>query len=410
MTMKKVFFNLILVLVTVAIIAQNQYVGIYKIYPPGFYHKVILPDISGEMPVLKNYKAPLQFKVDFSEKKYPNDISLYNTIYHNLPLSQGNSGTCWAYSAVSFMESEIYRLTTKKVKLSEMYLVYWDYYDRAENFVDTRGETPLGQGSESNAIQRIMNKYGLVPYELYTGLQEGKKFNDHDKLFEEYETYLKSVKTADIWDKEEVLTNIKNILNKYLGEPPTVLKINNIVYNPQTYMREFLKLNPGRYYSFMSTKRYNYNEKHELEEPDNWWKCKEYYNVSLEDFIFLIRSAVTSGYTVSLCGDVSEPGYCQIEEVAIVPDFDIPAAYINADSRELRLYNGSTTNDHCIHIVGYYKTGDAYWYLIKDSGSGAFDGKHKGYRFFHEDYIKLKMMTIMIHYDVAKGVLDKIIK
>jgi bleomycin hydrolase len=177
-----------------------------------------------------------------------------------------------------------------------------------------------------------------------------------------------------------------------------------------TFMTDFLKLDPNKYFSFMSTKEFPYNEKHELIEFDNWFHGDDYYNLSLDDYMYLLNKAITSGYTISLCGDVSEPGHDQISEVAIIPSFDIPAEYINDDARQLRLTNMSTTDDHCIQVVGYQKVGDDYWYLIKDSGSGAFDGPNKGYRFFHEDYIKLKMMNYMIHVDVAREMLDKIIK
>jgi len=48
--------------------------------------------------------------------------------------------------------------------------------------------------------------------------------------------------------------------------------------------------------------------------------------------------------------------------------------------------------------------------LVKDSGSGGFDGNTKGYRFYHEDYIKLKMLNLLMHKTAAKEFLDKIIK
>lgn len=408
--MKNFFLYLLFTLSSTVLFSQNQDTAVYKIYPPGFYHKEILKEIMGDNFTLKNYKAALEFKMAFTDKIYPTDISKYSSVYHNSPVSQGNSGTCWAYAATSFMESEVYRITKKKVKLSEIFLVYWDYYDRAEMFVDTKGETFLGQGSEANAILRIMKKYGLMPYDLYPGLPKDKKFNDHEKLFDNYQNYLLSVKAENKWNKKIVLDSVRAILNYYLGEPPKEIKTETIKFNPQSYMSEYLKLNPSKYFVFMSTKRYNFNEKHELEEDDNWWHCKDYYNITIDEFVYLIRKAITSGYSVCLCGDVSEPGYCQLTEVAVVPDFDIPSAYINQDARELRLYNKSTTDDHCIHVVGYYNDGISYWYLIKDSGSGAFDGKNKGYRFYREDYIKLKMMNFMIHVDVAKEILDKIIK
>ena len=51
------------------------------------------------------------------------------------------------------------------------------------------------------------------------------------------------------------------------------------------------------------------------------------------------------------------------------------------------------------------------WYLIKDSGAGsrncAQDSKNFGYYFFHEDYVKLKMMDFMVHKDMLKDYLPK---
>ncbi len=94
----------------------------------------------------------------------------------------------------------------------------------------------------------------------------------------------------------------------------------------------------------------------------------------------------------------------------MVPTFDIPSEYIDESSRQLRLTNKATTDDHCIHIVGYRKIGNDLWFLIKDSGAGGFDGPNKGYRFFHEDYVKLKMMNILVHKEATSDILNKIIK
>jgi len=160
----------------------------------------------------------------------------------------------------------------------------------------------------------------------------------------------------------------------------------------------------------MSTMELTYNQKGELVEADNWWHCKNYYNVDLDEYMNIIIDAIENSYSICICGDVSEPGHDSYSEVSIVPTFDIPSEYIDESSRQLRLTNKSTTDDHCIHIVGYQKTGDDLWFLIKDSGAGGFDGPNKGFRFFHEDYVKLKMMNILIHKDGASEILNKIIK
>jgi bleomycin hydrolase len=175
-------------------------------------------------------------------------------------------------------------------------------------------------------------------------------------------------------------------------------------------MRNVLKLVPDDYFSFMSTMSKTYNQQGELVEADNWWHCDDYYNVSIDDFMLVIDHAIDSSFTICICGDISEPGYDRWSEVGIVPDFDIPSAYINESSREMRLNNKTTTDDHCIHIVGVHEADGERWYMIKDSGSGGFDGPNKGYRFLHEDYMRLKMMNIMVYKEAGRPVLDNIIK
>ena len=80
---------------------------------------------------------------------------------------------------------------------------------------------------------------------------------------------------------------------------------------------------------------------------------------------------------------------------------------INQSAREFRIYNKTTTDDHGIHLVGYTKVKGWDWFLIKDSARSSRWGKFKGYYFYREDYIKLKILTIFLHKDPAKPILEK---
>ena len=404
--MKKIINFLIFSSICTFISAQTDK-GVFISYPSGFYD-FIMKELGISDDGIS--EKPKSFKMDFSGKIYPTDISKYNVMYHCEPVSQGYSGTCWAYAAVSYMESEVFRQQKIKIKLSEMFVAYWEYIARAEEFVKTKGATNIGEGSQANAILRVMKNYGMIPLEIYSGIKNNQRFNDHTKLFNEFYLYLNEIREKELWDMNVVIANTKAILDKYMGAPPTTFRFENKEYTPQTFMTEYLKLNPNRYFCFMSSKKYSYNEMHEFESADNWWHSNNFYNINLQDYIDLIKHSISSGYTIAICGDVTEPGYDQISEVGVIPDFDIPAKYINEDARQLRLSNNTTTDDHCIHIVGYEIFNGDYWFLIKDSGSGAFDGKNKGYRFYHEDYVKLKVMNFMIHVDAAKKILDGIIK
>jgi len=377
---------------------------VFKSKADGFYETVILQSINAQSKSVSQTYLSMEFPGN-----YPTNIADYTTIQHTIPKSQGSTGTCWCFAATSFLESEIMRQQSLSIDLSEMYFVYWEYVDRALDFVKTRGETYFEQGSEANALKRLIPKYGCVPESAYPGKPDYREFHSHSDMLAEMKTYLAGVKTAGEWNEKLVEASIRSILDAHMGEVPEQFTYNNQSFTPQSFYAS-LNVDVLDCFSFMSTMSAPYGQKAELVEPDNWWHSDDYYNIELDDYYQIIEESVKNGYSICICGDVSEPGYDSSKEVALVPDFDIPSEYINANSRELRLYNQSTTDDHCIHIVGYQDVGNETWFLIKDSGSGGFDGKNKGYRFFHEDYIRLKMMNIMLHKDAAKSVLDEIIK
>ena len=382
----------------------------YKTYKPGFYHKEILKGIEKYNNKDSKPKEFKYFALEINPNDYPTDIKKYKKQWHNPPLSQGRSGSCWCFATTSFLESEVKRITEKEVKISEMFTVYWEYVERAKAFIKNRGEVYFAEGSEATSVLRIMKIYGSIPNTAYSGLKPNQAFHDHKKMFDEMNKYLLSVKKSNSWNEEDAIKTIKSILNQYMGKPPTSFIYNGVKYTPKTFLKDCLKLKLDDYFSFMSTLEIAYNQKGELVEADNWWHCDDYYNLNVDDFLSTIINAIENGYSISLCGDVSEPGHDKYSEVGIIPAFDIPSEYIDANSRQFRLSNKTTTDDHCIHLIGYQKTDDGYWFVVKDSGAGGFDGKNKGYRFYHQDYIKLKMMNIMIHKEAANEILNRIIK
>ncbi len=347
------------------------------------------------------------FKMDFKGMDLPTSVDQFTSYWRNAPISQGESGMCWCFSTTSYFESEIYRLTKRKIKLSELHTVYWEYVEKARRYVQQRGDSEFEEGSEANAVPRIWKKYGVVPEEDYTGLQPGQKFHDHRAMFKEMSDYLKSVKKNNAWNEDEVISTIKSILNHYIGEPPQTVEVDGKKYTPKEYFEKVVRLNLDDYVDIMSLMDKPYYQQVEYTVPDNWWHSKDYYNVPLSDFMSIIKKAVRNGYTVCIGGDVSEPGYDSHAEVAMVPTFDIPSQYIDENAREMRFRNKSTTDDHGIHIVGYMNKDGKDWYLIKDSGSGSRNGANPGYYFYHEDYVKLKMIDIMVHKDMAKDILKK---
>ena len=346
-------------------------------------------------------------KMDFAGLNAPASTGEFTQYWHNPPVSQGLSGMCWCFSATSYFESEIYRQTKRAVKLSELYTVYWEYVEKARRFVRERGNSEFGEGSESNAVPRIWRKYGIVPGEAYTGLQPGQKFHDHGPMFAEMRDYLQSVKSQNAWNEEQVTGTIRGILDHYLGAPPSAVDVGGKKLTPLEYLEKVVRLNPDDYVEFMSLMEKPYYSKAEYPAPDNWWHSSDYYNVPLDEFMAIIRKAVRRGHTVCIGGDTSEPGIDGHAGVAVIPAFDIPADFIDENARQFRFTNGTTGDDHGIHIVGYAEREGKDWYLVKDSGAGSRNNSHPGYYFYREDFVKLKMLGFTVHRDVAEEILAK---
>lgn len=351
-------------------------------------------------------EPPLAFVVDLEAFAAPKGLGEFRAAWHNPPTSQGNTNTCWSFSTTSFLESEVYRIHKKKVRLSEVFTVYNEYLERTKRFIRERGDSAVAEGSEANAVTRNWKLYGIVPWDVYSGLLPGQKFHDHSKLIAEVVSYLQSVKAANAWNEAAALETVKAILDHHIGTPPAKFTVDGKEYTSKTYLSEYLKINPDDYLDLLSYMQQPYGPGVEYEVPDNWWHSKDYYNVPLDTFTKVLKKALAEGYTVSIGGDVSEPGRNADKKVHMIPSFDIPAEYIDDSARQFRFGNGTTTDDHGIHCVGYKEKDGKTWFLIKDSGSSSFNKDPKGYYFFTEEYVKLKMMDFMVHKDAVKGILE----
>ena len=400
----KHFFLISIFLLSFTTFAQERNKAVFVKPSHKFFKQMLDSANAYNKPKKKERKV---FQLDFNGIQFPKSLEGFKKYWFNPPISQGITGTCWDFSTTSFFESEVYRVHHRKIKLSEMYTDYWEYVEKAKRFVEERGNSVFGEGSEANAVPRIWKKYGVIPEKDFKGLLPGQKYYDHRKLYSEMNDYLQSVKKNNAWNEAEVVSTIKSILAHYMGTPPTKVTVDGKEYTPKEYFKKFVDLNLDNYVDIMSLMQKPYWKKVEYPVSDNWWHSKEYYNVPLDVFMKVIKNAIENGYTMAIGGDVSEPGYVGKENVAIVPTFDIPSKYINEYARQFRFSNKTTTDDHGIHLVGYKKINGKYWFLIKDSASGGRDGKNPGYYFYREDYVKLKMMDFMICKDALGNLLSK---
>jgi bleomycin hydrolase len=354
-------------------------------------------------------EAKLELRLDMSGIERPAGPAAFTTqAWHFPPTPQYNTGTCWSFSATSFMESEIHRLSGHEIKLSEMWAAYWEYVNKARGYIETRGESVFDEGSESAALLRVYRDHGVVPRAAYEGvLAEDGRF-DHSLMESRMNQFLDWCRDTGFWDEEFIIDTIRRILDLTMGRPPETVVWNGVEYTPTAFLDEVCAIDPDDYVSLMSTLSVPFWTRGSYDVPDNWWHDTNYVNVPLDTWYEVIRSTAAAGQSLVIGGDVSEPGLWGLEDIAVVPTFDIPGPYIDQDSREFRFVNQTSTDDHGIHLVGITRLDDHDWFLIKDSNRSSRLGKYEGYYLYRDDYVKLKMLTITVYKDRVADILERV--
>ncbi len=337
-------------------------------------------------------------------------------------ISQGATGTCWSFSTTSFLESEIYRTSGKKIDLSEMYNVRYTYLKKAENYVLRQGKTQFGEGGLSHDVINSAKLYGLATEEQYTGKLPNQEKHDHAKMVEELETIVKKAVAETPVKYPSWKQDYTNVLDKYMGSfSPEINLSANVNFDQKNTTSttqspiEFLKstkLNLDDYVTITSFTHEPFYSKFILNIPDNFANGM-FYNLPLDEYIQNIDNALDKGFTLALDADVSEKTFSGKNGIAVIPNDDNDASIIlteikpektiTPEYRQSEFENYNTTDDHLMHIVGKAKDqkGNIY-YKVKNSW-GTKSGRD-GFIYMSIPYMRLKSISVMLHKD---GLLKK---
>ncbi|MBN2745527.1 MAG: aminopeptidase [Bacteroidales bacterium] len=349
--------------------------------------------------------------------------------------NQYKSGTCWSYATVSFVETEVLRLTKDSVDLSEMYFVYHGYKAKADNYVRLQGRANFGPGGQAHDVFDIIKKYGVVHESDFPGINYGTKNHEHGEFDAVLENFLKAI----IKKPNETLSPIwsqafTQLLISYLGDP---LKTKQAITEPLVYAKN-LKINPEDYIEMTSYTHHPFYEKMRLEIPDNWSYNADYYNVPIDVLMTIIRESLQKGYSVCWDGDVSNPGFSHQNNLAILPETDVenlkglemsrwenlsagdlmknafsfktpvPEKKVSQELRQIKFDNQSVTDDHLMHFTGIVQDQNGTIYY-KTKNSWGNSNELGGYLYMSESYTRMNTVAIMIHKDaLSKEILKKL--
>ncbi len=355
----------------------------------------------------QSIKESLDFYVQSIEK--PKTAEEFETIFHLSPVNQDTTSSCWSFATLSFVETEMHRVNNKSVKLAMMFPVYYGFIEKIKLYASTKGESRFSPGDLFTGVLDVIKKYGIVPLSLYAGDTRGCNTFNHSKLYEELFSLTKKLKQEDVWDADKAVAEAKEILNRYLGVPPANFEFEGKKYSSQSFRDEVVNL-PWDDYMMVTSFTYSpFYEKIKLNVPDNWTGNSNYLNLPLDEFINSLSSAVNNGFSAAIDADISEPAYNINKKYCVIPPFDVEEKDVNQVSREFRFNNGSTTDDHLMHIVAHKKVKGKDWFLLKDSWRNAYETDlPKGFIFMDENYLKLKVLAYVVHKDALKEILGNL--
>ena len=379
----------------------------------------------GQLQAQQNTTAPAA--IDYSINKVgSNYLFTPSKILSATPVEdQCKTSTCWSYSTLSLLESELIRLGKGQYNLSQMYVARCAYTEKAITYLRMNGNHSFDQGGEGWDIPSIVSKYGIVPESVYTGLKNGATRHDHSEMIAVLKGFMSALVKRDMGTySENWIPAFEGILDAYLGPIPKEFTYQGKNYTPQSFAAS-LQLNMSDYVALTSFTHHPDYSHFVIEVPDNWAMDRA-YNLPLTEFTNTVINAIDKGYTVAWAADVSEKGFSFRDGLAIVPAdestikkigtdnagfndagakkegnaFSQPVAELNitAELRQTAFDKQTTTDDHGMHIVGVSKekNGGTY-FLVKNSwGTGNALG---GYFYVSEAYFKYKTISVMLHKD-----------
>lgn len=338
--------------------------------------------------------------------------------------NQNRSSTCWAFSSLGFLESELLRQGKGEFDLSEMFVVHKTMEDRAANYVRLHGSSSFAPGGSFYDIVYCYKNYGMVPQDVMPGIMYGDSLPVHNELDAVASGYVNAVAKGRFSKLSPVWKNgLCGIYDAYLGKCPAEFTYKDKNYTPRTFADNVLGLNMDDYVSLTSYTHHPFYTQFPIEIEDNW-RMGNSYNLPLNEFMAVMENAVNNGYTFAWGSDVSEQGFTR-DGIAVMPDAEkgaelagsdmahwlgmsaadkrkeltskpMPEKEITQEMRQEAYDNWETTDDHGMLIYGLAKDQNGKEYFMVKNSWGT-NSKYKGTWYASKAFVAYKTMNILVH-------------
>jgi bleomycin hydrolase len=368
--------------------------------------------------------------------------------------NQGASGRCWMFASLNtFRHLLIKALGLENFEFSEVYLFFWDKFERSNSylrwFIKNRHLKPsekpveymltsyMNDGGWWNTFANLAEKYGLIPKDVMKPTFQSEDSGDMNFIIEEklnstVNYILKNKKLTDFELEKlrmDTLQEIYSILVKTLGEPPktftwcfrdeddnhitmrdmTPLKFKQMVIPEINLSRDFNVLcnipkEAGLKYGCL----YRISETNNVQEGEN---CI-LYNTDIEDLSKHAMKSIDNGVSVWFVGDVSR-GFNHYHSVLDdnLQNTEVVFGKNKPFSKGERILLRNVEGNHAMALTGYSldKKGRVKSWQVENSW-GYWDYETPGldgFLYMSHDWFKKYVTQIVVHKELLSRTISK---
>lgn len=311
---------------------------------------------------------------------------------------QSRSGTCWDYATLGYFEAEILRKTGRVYDLCEMFVANKNYVDEAVFQVRMHGDSRFSEGGSADDVLSVLRTHGICPESAMPapGSLTGDSLANFDEFFSVLTPYVEAVaRNKATRLSSQWLVGYQAILDAYLGKCPERFEYEGREYTPKSFA-ESLELDWDDYVSLTSFTHHPFHTWFIIEAPYKW-RPRLSYNLTLDELMSVIDTAIDTGFPVCWGGDVSGNGF---DRNGVADENTVPTQEL----RQKRFDDWEATYDHVMLIYGKATDQDGKeYYMVKNSWGET--GDHHGIWYMRKNYIGMNTTYIFLNKHAVKGLL-----
>jgi len=337
--------------------------------------------------------------------------------------NQKQSGRCWIFAAVNMLRRGVIlrQKLPESFEFSQSYIFFYDKLERMnynlslilklrENIdypLDSRLinhilKEPFGDGGQWVMFANIVNKYGVVPKDVYPeSTHSGKSAGINMVLSRMFRTMVKDIYKQPVneFDKHKALQTTYDTLIRFFGEPPNQFQWNyksesttkTFQGKPLDFMKDFCKIDLTDYVSLTHDPRNDFNKLYGVQHLGNveGGDAVKYLNLEMNRLQNLTKQAIHDNNPVWFGSDVGQffNSKCGVLDQKSFDFVNFLNLQDTMNKRE-RIECCESLMTHAMVYIGYnmdkYGSID-YWKIENSWGT---DGPYKGNLMCSDEWFK----------------------